>query len=278
MNIIKEIFQKKYSPGSVLANNMLFDSHCHLNDENLYDHIDQVISDAKKTGVTKFLVVGYDRASSELAVKIAEQYEECYAAIGIHPTEIPHTTEEDYKATMSLVNHPKVVAIGEIGLDYHWVKDLEQREIQKKWFIRQIEFANEHKLPISIHNRESNEDCLKILKEHTSKYSGVMHCYSGSVEMLKDVLGLGLMISLGGPVTFTNAKTPKEVAEEVPLDKLLIETDSPYLTPHPHRGEKNEPKYICLVLEEIARLKDMSKKHLEQVVYENTLRLFNIHE
>ena len=257
---------------------MIFDSHCHLNDENLYDHIDQVIADAKKTNVSKFLVVGYDYPSSLLAVKIAEQYEECYAAIGIHPTEIPHTTEEDYQNTMALVNHPKVVAIGEIGLDYHWVKDPEQREIQKQWFVRQIEFANEHDLPISIHNRESNKDCLKILKEHTPKYSGVMHCYSGSVEMLKDVLSLGLMISLGGPVTFTNAKTPKEVAEEVPLDKLLIETDSPYLTPHPHRGEKNEPKYICLVLEEIARLKDMSKKHLEKVVYENTLRLFNIHE
>ena len=257
---------------------MIFDSHCHLNDENLYDHIDQVISDAKKTGVNKFLVVGYDYPSSLLAVEIASKYEECYAAIGIHPTEIPHTSEEDYKKTMSLVDKPRVVAIGEIGLDYHWVKDLEQREIQKEWFIRQIEFANEHKLPITIHNRESNEDCLKILKEHKPLYGGVMHCYSGSVEMLKDVLDLGLMISLGGPVTFTNAKTPKEVAEEVPLERLLVETDSPYLTPHPHRGEKNEPKYICLVLEEIARLKDMSKKHLEQVVYENTLRTFNIHE
>ena len=257
---------------------MIFDSHCHLNDENLYDHIDQVISDAKKTNVTKFLVVGYDRTSSELAVDIANRYPECYAAIGIHPTEIPHTTEEDYEKTMSLFNNPKVVAIGEIGLDYHWVKDPEQRQIQKEWFIKQIEFANEHKLPISIHNRESNEDCLKILKEHTPKYGGVMHCYSGGVEMMRDFLNLGLVISLGGPVTFTNAKTPKEVAEEVPLDKLLIETDSPYLTPHPHRGEKNEPKYICLVLEEIARLKDMSKKHLEQVIYENTLRVFNIHE
>ena len=256
---------------------MIFDSHCHLNDENLYPRIDEVIEDAKKTGVNKFLVVGYDLLSSQLAAKIASEYEECYAAIGIHPTEIPHTTEQDYEELKKLVKNPKVVAIGEIGLDYHWVKDLKQREIQKEWFIKQIEFANDCKLPISIHNRESNEDCLKILKEHIPTYGGVMHCYSGSVEMIDDVLKLGLMISLGGPVTFTNAKTPKEVAEEVPLDKLIIETDSPYLTPHPHRGEKNEPKHICLVLDEIARLRNISKKHLEQVIYENTLRLFNIH-
>lgn len=257
---------------------MIFDSHCHLNDEILYDRIDQVIEDAKKTGVKKFLVVGYDYKSSQLAVKIAKKYDECYAAIGIHPTEIPHTSEKELEKTLALYSKDKVVAIGEIGLDYHWVKNPTEREIQKQWFIKQIEFANEHHLPISIHNRESNEDCLKILKEHRPIYGGVMHCYSGSVEMLKDVLDLGLMISLGGPVTFTNAKTPKEVAEEVPLEKLLIETDSPYLTPHPHRGEKNEPKYICLVLEEIARLRNMSKKHVEQAIYENTLRTFNIHE
>lgn len=257
---------------------MLFDSHCHLNDESLYDHIDQVIEDAKKTGVYKFLVVGYDKKSSLLAVEIAKKYPECYAAIGFHPTEIFDVSEEDYQATMELIKEPKVVAIGEIGLDYHWIKELDKRDLQKKWFIKQIEFANEHHLPVSIHNRESNEDCIKLLKEHTPKFGGVMHCYSGSVEMLKDVLDLGLMISLGGPVTFTNAKTPKEVAENVPLDRLLLETDAPYLTPHPHRGEKNEPKHICLVSEEIARLKDISKKHVEQVTYENACRLFNIHE
>ncbi len=257
---------------------MLFDSHCHLNDEALYPRIDEVIEEAKKTGVQKFLVVGYDKKSSELAVKIAHEHPECYAAIGYHPTEIFEISEQDYLDTMKLADDPRVVAIGEIGLDYHWIKEIDKRELQKEFFIRQIEFANKRHLPISIHNRDSNEDCLKILKEHTPKYGGVMHCYSGSVEMLKDVLSLGLMISLGGPVTFTNAKTPKEVAEEVPLEKLLIETDSPYLTPHPHRGEKNEPRYICLVAEEIARLKDISKKHVEQVTYENACQLFKIDE
>ena len=257
---------------------MLFDSHCHLNDENLYPRIKEVIEDANKTGVKKFLVIGYDAYSSRLAVSIAEKYEGCYASIGFHPTEIEGVSEETYLETMSLVNHPKVVAIGEIGLDYHWVKEPQKREKQKEWFIKQIEFANEHHLPISIHNRESTEDCVEILKKHTPKYGGVMHCFSGSVEIMNVVISLGLHIAIGGTVTFTNAKTPKEVAEEVPLDKLLIETDSPYLTPHPHRGEKNEPKYLCLVLDEIAKLKNMSKKHLEDVIYKNTCKVFNIDE
>ena len=257
---------------------MLFDSHCHLNDPDLYPEIDRVIEDAKKTGVKHFLVVGYDYESSKLAIEISEKYEGCYAAIGVHPTEIDKVSEEQYQELLKLAKHPKVKAIGEIGLDYHWVKDPEQREKQKVWFIKQIEDANKLGLPISIHNRESNEDCLKILKEHKPTKGGVMHCYSGSVEMLNDVFSCNLMIALGGPVTFTNAKTPKAVAEEVPLDKLIIETDCPYLTPHPHRGEKNEPKYLCLVSEEIARLKDMSRKHLDDVIYKNTCRLLNIDE
>ena len=262
----------------MLENKVIFDTHCHLNDESLYDRIDQVISDAKKTGVSKFLVVGYDKKSSELAVKIANKYEECYAAVGIHPTEIFDLSEHDLYTTLNLYKNDKVVAIGEIGLDYHWVKEPEKRELQKEFFIKQIEFANEHELPISVHNRDAIEDCLAILKEHTPKCGGIMHCYSGSIEMMSEFIKLGMMISLGGPVTFTNAKTPKEVAEEVPLEKLLVETDSPYLTPHPHRGEKNEPKYICLVVEEIARLKDISKKHVEQVTYSNACKLFKIDE
>ena len=256
---------------------MIFDTHCHLNSEELYPRIDEVIEAAQKTGVNKFLVVGYDKETSILAVKIAHQYDCCYAAIGIHPTEIFKNSEEDYQEAMSLVNDDKVVAIGEIGLDYHWVTDPVERELEKEWFIRQIEFANEHQLPICIHNRDSMEDLFNILKEYRPKYGLVLHCYSGSVEMMREIVKWDkAYISLGGPVTFTNAKTPKLVAEEVPLDRLLIETDSPYLTPHPHRGEKNEPKYICLVAEEIARLKDMSKKHLESVVYDNSCRVFNI--
>ena len=256
---------------------MLFDTHCHLNHEEIYERIDEVIEAAKKTGVKKFLVVGYDKITSLRAVEIADKYECCYAAIGYHPTEIFDLSKDDYNEVMKLVSHPKVVAIGEIGLDYHWIKEEDERELQKKYFIRQIEFANEHHLPIVIHNRDSNEDCFNILKEHRPIFGAVMHCYSGSVEMMREIVKWDkFYISLGGPVTFTNAKTPKAVAEEVPLERLLIETDSPYLTPHPYRGMKNEPKYICLVSEEIARLRDMSKKHLESVLFNNACTLFNI--
>ena len=177
---------------------------------------------------------------------------------------------------MKNIDNPKVVAVGEIGLDYHWVKDPEAREKQKKWFIKQINFANLHQKPISIHNRDTFEDCLNILREHKPLYSGVMHCYSGSVELLKEVLKLNLYIGLDGPLTFTNAKTPKEVCEEVPLEKLLLETDSPYLAPHPLRGTINEPKNIALVLDEVTRIKGLSKKHISDVIYHNSCELFKV--
>ena len=255
---------------------MIFDTHCHLNSDELYERLDEVLESAKKVGVDKYLVIGWDKQSSFRAVEIAHRYEGIYAAIGFHPTDIDGVSEEDYNETMALVDDPKVVAIGEIGLDYHWVKDPVQREKQKEWFIKQINFANEHKKPISIHNREAFEDCLKILKEHRPLYSGVMHCYSGSVELLRDVLDLGLYIGLDGPLTFTNAKTPKEVCEEVPLNRLLVETDSPYLSPHPLRGTVNEPKNIALVIDEITRIKGLSKKHILDVIYQNSCELFKV--
>ena len=255
---------------------MIFDTHCHLNSDELYERLDEVLESAKKVGVDLFLVIGWNKESSLRAIEIAHRYEGIYAAIGFHPTDIDGVSEDDYNEVMSHIDDPKVVAVGEIGLDYHWVKDPIQRNKQKEWFVKQIKFANLHQKPISIHNREAFEDCLNILKEHKPEYSGVMHCYSGSVELLKDVLDLGLYIGLDGPLTFTNAKTPKEVCEAIPLDRLLVETDSPYLSPHPLRGTVNEPKNIALVVDEITRLKGISKKHILDVIYENSCRLFNV--
>lgn len=257
---------------------MIFDTHCHLNHEDLYKDLEQVIASARNVNVTKMLVVGYDKESSLLAVKIAEEHEGIYAAIGFHPTEIFSLSDKDYEEAMSLVNHPKVVAIGEIGLDYHWVKDPIQRELQKEYFIKQIDFANDHQLPISIHCRDALEDTLELLKKHKPLFGGIMHCYSGSSEMMEEFIKLGLFISLGGPVTFTNAKTPKEVAEDVSLDNLLVETDSPYLAPHPLRGSTNKPEYIRYVIDEIARLKGISKKQVADRTYNNACRLFKIDE
>lgn len=255
---------------------MIFDTHCHLNDEKLINRVDEVIKDARESGVTYFLVIGWDKESSLNAIKIAEQYEGVYAAIGFHPENIFDVTDEDFEETMSYINHPKVVAVGEIGLDYYWTKDPIKRELQKEWFIKQIDFANEHHKPISIHNRDAFNDSLEILKEHHPLYGGVMHCYSGSVELLKEVLDLGLHIGLDGPLTFLNAKTPKEVCAKVPLERLLVETDCPYLAPHPLRGTVNEPKNITLVINEIARIKDISRKHVIEITTENGLKLFGI--
>lgn len=255
---------------------MIFDSHCHLNHEDLYKGLNGVIERAKIAGVTRFLVVGYDKQSSLLAVDLANRFDFVYAAIGYHPTEIYGLSEEDFLDVMSLLKHPKVVALGEIGLDYYWIKDEKERELQKEYFIRQIDIANENDLPISIHNRDAINDCLQILKEHPVKMGGVMHCYSGSVESMHEFLKCGMYISFGGPVTFKNAKTPKEVATIVPLDKLLVETDSPYLAPHPFRGTQNEPAKIRLVVEEIARLRNMKFEEIEDATFENASKLFHV--
>ena len=254
----------------------LIDTHCHLNDEALYQNLDEVISHALKVGVEKMIVIGWDKISSETAIKIAEQYPFIYACVGFHPENLDGVTDEELNEVLEMSSHPKVVGIGEIGLDYHWEKDPAKRERQKEFFIKQIEYANEVGLPISIHSREAFQDTIEILKKHTPKHSGVLHCYSGSAESLQDIFNLNLYIGLDGPVTFRNAKTPKEVAMEVPLEKLVLETDSPYLSPHPLRGTVNEPANIILVADEIARLRDMSKKHLLEVVYENSCKLFNL--
>ena len=254
----------------------IIDTHCHLNDEILYKDLENVISRAQQVGVEKMIIIGWDKASSELAIKLAEQYDFIYAVIGFHPENIFDIDDKTLYETLNLCNHPKVVGIGEIGLDYHWTKEPDKREIQKQFFIKQIDFANEHHLPISIHNRDAFADTLSILKEHKPLYGGVMHCYAGSVENLNDIINLNLYIGLGGPVTFTNAKTPKEVAAEVPLDRLVVETDCPYLSPHPLRGTVNEPANISLVVDEIARLRNMSKKHLLDVLYQNSCKLFKL--
>ena len=254
----------------------IVDTHCHLNDEALYKDLDDVISRARQAGVEKMVVIGWDKASSELAIKIAEQYENIYAVIGFHPENVFDINDDVLYKTLELCKKPKVVGIGEIGLDYHWTKDLEKRETQKQYFVKQIEFANKVGLPISIHSREAFNDTLEILKEHKPMHGGVMHCYSGSVENINDIINLGLYIGLDGPVTFTNAKTPKEVAAEIPLEKLVVETDCPYLSPHPLRGTVNEPANISLIVDAIAEARGMSKKHLLDVLYQNSCKLFNL--
>lgn len=253
---------------------MIFDTHCHLNSKELYKDHEKYIISAKNAGVASFLVVGYDFESSKRAVELANKYDCVFAAVGYHPTDVIKAKKSDIDATFKLLKSPKVVALGEIGLDYHWVEDQEGRSNQKEWFKKQIEIANKNKLPIIVHNRDASNDCLEILRETKPLYGGVMHCYSGSVELAKEFMKLGLYISLGGPVTFKNARVPKEVAAAIPLDRLLIETDCPYLSPHPLRGTLNEPKNIVYVAKEIALLRNMSEEELIEATYKNALKCF----
>jgi len=254
---------------------MLFDSHVHLNDDRLYPIHDQVIQRAIDAGVGFFVCIGYDAASSFKAIELAEKYPEVYAAIGFHPENAQQIVESDFAWLEANLSHEKVVAVGEIGLDYYWDKTFVEK--QKAVFTRQIEIASFHDLPIVVHMRDASGDTLDLIKKHKPKaLEGVMHCYSGSVESMRDFLALGLKISLAGPVTFKNAKTPKAVAEAIDIDDLLIETDAPYLTPHPYRGKMNEPKYLPETAKAIASIKGMDFETIAQKTTANAMKLFRI--
>jgi len=254
---------------------MIIDSHVHLNDEELFPKIEEIIDRAKAANVKAFICVGYDKESSELAIDIANMYEEVYAAIGIHPSEAKHYKESDLIWLKENLNHEKVVALGEIGLDYYWDKSTEEK--QKNLFIEQMKLANEFKLPIIVHMRDAINDTYEMIKKYKDKsLSGVMHCYSGSWEYVNKFIDLNLYISLAGPVTFKNAKTPKEVAEKINLNRLLVETDAPYLAPMPHRGKTNESKNLKYIVKEIATIRGISVDEVERQTSENAIKLFNL--
>lgn len=256
---------------------MLFDTHVHLNDEQFNDDLEEVMKRAQEAGVEHMVVVGFNRETIERALQIVEKYDFLYASVGWHPVDAIDMTEEDLMWLEEKARHPKVVAYGEIGLDYHW--DKSPKDIQQEVFRKQIRLAKKLRLPLIIHNREATEDIIQVLKEEDAKeIGGIMHCFSGSAESAKECLRLNFLISLGGPVTFKNAKKPKRVAEQVPLDKLLIETDCPYLAPHPYRGKRNEPAYVKLVAEQIAELKGISYEEVARATTENAKKLFGIHE
>lgn len=254
---------------------MLFDTHVHLNARQYANDRTEVIERAFAAGVSHMVVVGFNHETIPLALEIAEQYETIYAAIGWHPVDAIDFKGEDLNWIEELSSHPKVVALGEMGLDYHW--DKSPKNIQKDVFRQQIQLAKKLKMPIIIHNREATEDVIEILQEENApEVGGIMHCYSDSVDYLETCLQMNFYISLGGPVTFKNATLPKEVAKAVPLDKLLIETDAPYLTPHPYRGKRNEPAYVTYVAQKIAELKGIPYETLCETTTQNAYRLFNI--
>lgn len=221
------------------------------------------------------VVVGFNRPTIEKAMSLIEEYDFLYASIGWHPVDAIDMTDEDLAWIEELAAHPKVVALGEMGLDYHW--DKSPHDVQQEVFRRQIRLAKKLKLPIIIHNRDATMDVIQILREENAEeIGGIMHCFSGSAETAKECIEMNFYISLGGPVTFKNAKKPKRVAMEVPLDWMLIETDCPYLAPHPYRGKRNEPAYVKLVAEQIAELKEISFEEVTTKTTENARKLFGI--
>ncbi|MCQ6281857.1 TatD family hydrolase [Bacillus sp. EB600] len=254
---------------------MLFDTHAHLNAEEYKDDLDEVIARAQEAGVTHMVVVGFDRPTIEKAMELVDRFDFLYASVGWHPVDAIDMTEEDLVWIEELAAHPKVVALGEMGLDYHW--DKSPKDIQKVVFRKQIQLARKVHLPVIIHNREATADIIEILKEEKAdEVGGIMHCFSGSPEIAQECVNMNFYISLGGPVTFKNAKRPKEVAAEIPLDKLLIETDCPYLTPHPYRGKRNEPGYVKLVAEQIAEIKGITYEEVAEVTSKNAKKFFGI--
>ena len=253
---------------------MLFDSHAHIHDEKFDADRHEVISRALKNGVTGIINVGACMASSAQAVALAEQYECVYAAVGIHPHDAKEVIDTDYEQLAEWTKREKVVAIGEIGLDYYY--DLSPREIQRSIFIRQLDVARQTGKPFIIHDRDAHGEVLEILKKEAKGMSGVLHCFSGSLEMAREVIKMGLYISIAGPVTFKNAAKLPDIVANVPLDRLLVETDCPYLTPHPYRGKRNEPAYVKLVAQQVANFRGMELNALSEATTQNVRNLFRI--
>ena len=259
---------------------MIFDTRIYLNDEKLMANLSHYLLEAKNAGVTKFLCIGYDIESSKKAIELANKYEEIYAAIGVIPTEHKQYELENQKTLRELETllktSNKILAIGEIGLDYYWEKEDEIKAKQKKMFIEQIGLANKYNLPISIHCRDAIQDCYDILKENRCLNAGIMHCYSGSKEMAFNFIKLGYDIAFGGVLTFKNSVQTKDTILHIPLDKVVFETDAPYLAPTPYRGKINEPKYIYETVKFAANLIGVDQDFLESQTYENACKILHV--
>lgn len=249
----------------------LIDTHAHLDME---ENVDLVISNALSSAVKKIIIPAVEEKYFEKILFITEKYENVFCQLGLFPSEAKNWTSDTENVIRKLSLHNKVVAIGEVGLDYYWDKSFVEE--QKEVFKKQILLANELNLPIVVHDREAHKDCIEILKENNKNSNVVFHCFSGSVEIMKECVKNGWYIALGGVVTFKNAKKMKEVAVDVPLEYLLLETDSPYLTPVPYRGKPNQPAYVKYVAEEIAKLKGQPIENIIRVTTENAERVFKI--
>lgn len=254
---------------------MLFDVHAHFDDERFDEDRDIILSSMLDNNVGHIINIGYNMESSKASVELSEKYPFVYAAVGFHPSDAHLMKDSDFDVLSKMAQHPKVVAIGEIGLDYYYGKETE--DVQRRRFFEQIELAKSVDLPFQVHNRDSTRDCLMILKEaKMGDRRGMMHCFSESRETAREMLNLGMKISIGGIVTFKNNVKTAQVVKYVPIEDLMIETDSPYLAPVPYRGKRNSSLYIHAVAEKIAELKGMDVDEVIEITEKNAKSFFNI--
>lgn len=251
---------------------MIFDTHAHYDDGQFDEDREELLASMAENGVGIIVNVSASYASCERVTDMVRDYPFLYAAVGVHPDEVGDLNEESFARMKALFTREKVVAVGEIGLDYYWEK--ESHEIQKKWFIRQLELAGELGLPVVIHSREAAADTMEIMKRYAKGLKGVIHCYSYSREMAKEYVKTGFYIGVGGVVTFKNARKLKETVEEIPLASIVLETDCPYLAPVPYRGKRNHSAYIRYVAEEVARLKGLSCEEVIRQTEKNAKELY----
>lgn len=252
----------------------LFDTHSHYNDEKFELDRKEIIEQTYKQGITKFVCAGYNLKSSREAVNIATKYDFIYSISGISPNDLEDYNKENLEDIKILAQNKKNVAIGEIGLDYYWNKD--NKELQKQVFIEQINIANELNLPIVIHSRDAVQDTIDLLKQHPVNKKGIFHCVQLNKYLIAEGLKLGFYISFAGPITFKNSKNAQEIVSLVPNDKILIETDSPYLAPEPVRGTRNDSRNVKYVAEKISDIKGLPVEQIAKITYENAKRIFNI--
>lgn len=252
----------------------MIDTHSHLFEDEFKDDLDECIKRCKENNISKIILVGFSEETNEKAFELSQKYDIFYPTAALHPSEARETYLEDFNKLLDFINNHKIYAVGECGLDYHWTK--ENIEYQHKLFRMQCELAIKMNLPVIVHSRDADQDTFDIIKSYKGKLKGVMHCYSGSYELAKEYIKLGFYISLGGPVTFKNAKEPKRIAENIDLSRLLIETDCPYLAPTPFRGQRNESSYVKYVCDMIASIRGVEPSYIEKITEENAIKLFNI--
>jgi len=254
---------------------MIFDTHAHYDDKQYDEDREILLSSLSKAGIGRVVNIGADMASSERALALAHKYDFIYAAVGVHPSEVEELNDDAIDRLKGWSKDEKCVAIGEIGLDYHWNEPLP--ELQKKWFVEQLGLAREMSLPVVIHSRDAAKDTMDIMySEHAEEIGGVVHCFSYSKEIAKECVDMGFYIGVGGVVTFKNGRKLREVVEEISMEKILLETDCPYLSPEPHRGERNSSLNLPYVVKEIANIKGISEEEVIRITEENAKRMYGL--